>query len=210
MGDADGQAAFFAAVNVSRETSERLRAYAALLEKWNPAINLVSRSTIPALWTRHFLDSAQLLPIAPDTARTWLDLGAGGGFPGLVLAILAAEQRPELKFTLVESDARKSAFLLKVVAETGIGAKIETARAESLPPQAAEVLSARALAPILRLLPLAQQHLAEGGICLFPKGANHSAELDAALASWTFRVQKHPSRTEETGVILEIGGIRRV
>jgi 16S rRNA (guanine527-N7)-methyltransferase len=207
---AAAEAAFAAATGVSRETLERLRRYAALLEKWTPVINLVARSTLPRLWTRHFLDSAQLLDHAPDGARIWADLGAGGGFPGLVVAILAAESRPALRVTLVESDARKSAFLLTAAREIGVDVRVETARAEELAPLGADVVSARALAPLHRLLPLAERHLAPGGVCLFPKGAAHEQEIAEALASWRFEVQKLPSRTDPAAVILKIGGLARV
>jgi len=202
--------AFLAARHVSRETLERLDLYAALLAKWNPAINLVSKATLSELWTRHFLDSAQIFDLAPAAARRWADLGSGGGFPGMIVAILAAAERPGLSVTLVESDARKSAFLTRVAQETGIPADIRTARAESLPRLQADVLSARALAPLSRLLPLAQQHLVEGGEALFPKGAQHAQEIATALETWRFAVQKYPSRTDSAGVILKIGGISRV
>ncbi|PWE33569.1 16S rRNA (guanine(527)-N(7))-methyltransferase RsmG [Maritimibacter sp. 55A14] len=210
MVDEADREAFLAARNVSRETLQRLDTYAMLLRKWNPAINLVSRTTLADLWSRHFLDSAQLLDRTPNSASNWVDLGSGGGFPGLIVAILAAEAAPHLRVTLVESDARKAAFLLRVAQATETPAEVKIARAETLAPQSADVLSARALAPLDRLLPLAQRHLAEDGIALFPKGAGHAEEIDAALASWAFRVQKHPSITDPSGVILEIGGIARV
>ncbi|MGG7645350.1 16S rRNA (guanine(527)-N(7))-methyltransferase RsmG [Rhodovulum sp. YNF3179] len=202
--------AFLAARDVSRETLERLDIYAALLAKWNPAINLVSRASLADLWTRHFLDSAQLFDLAPGQAQRWADLGSGGGFPGMIVAILAAAERPGFSVTLVESDARKSAFLVRAAQETGIAVDIRTARAESLPSLQADVVSARALAPLLRLLPLAQQHLVEGGVALLPKGAQHAQEIAAALETWRFEVQKYPSRTDSAGVILKIGGISRV
>lgn len=205
-----GQGAFEAEVDVSRETSERLALYAALLEKWNPAINLVSRASLTHLWTRHFLDSAQVFDLRPTDRGHWADLGAGGGFPGLVLVILAAEAAPELRFTLVESDQRKATFLRTVLRETGLTADVQAERIESLAPLNADVLSARALAPLSILLGFAERHLRPGGHALFPKGATHAQEIDDALAHWRFDVQKFPSRTEADSVILKIGGIARV
>jgi len=195
---------------VSRETSDLLDAYAALLRKWNPAINLVSKSSLADLRTRHFADSAQLLALCPPTARHWADLGSGGGFPGLVIAIMAAESMPDLSVTLVESDGRKAAFLSAVVRETGIRAEVVAERIESLAPLAADVLSARALAPLPQLLGFAEQHLAPGGRALFPKGATHQAEVAESLADWRFDLREHPSKTDPLAVILEIEGVSRV
>ena len=197
-------------LNVSRETSERLDSYAALLGKWNPAINLVSKSSLADLQTRHFADSAQLLALCPPTARHWADLGSGGGFPGLVIAILAAESLPDLSVTLVESDCRKAAFLSAVVRETGIRATVVADRIESLAPLAADVLSARALAPLPQLLTFAEQHLAPKGRALFPKGATHRSEVAESLAEWRFDLREHPSKTDAHAVILEIEGVSRV
>ncbi|GGH55362.1 16S rRNA (guanine(527)-N(7))-methyltransferase RsmG [Frigidibacter albus] len=197
-------------LNVSRETSERLATYAELLVKWNPAINLVSKSSLADLQTRHFADSAQLLALCPPDARRWADLGSGGGFPGLVIAILAAESMPDLAVTLVESDGRKAAFLSAVVRETGLRTSVVADRIESLPPLAADVLSARALAPLSQLLAFAEQHLAPNGRALFPKGATHRSEVAESLADWRFDLREHPSKTDPQAVILEIEGVSRV
>jgi len=205
-----GQQNFLAERDVSRETLARLETYAGLLEKWNPAINLVAKSTLPDLWSRHFLDSAQLFDLRPEGARRWADLGSGGGFPGLVVAILAAEEAPQMRVALVESDHRKAAFLRTVVRETGISADIHAERIETLAPLAADVLSARALAPLSQLLGFAERHLSPSGRALFPKGATYQAELTEALAQWRFDVQKTPSKTDPGSVILSIGGIARV
>lgn len=201
---------FAATLDVSRETRDRLRLHADLLSKWTPAINLVSRGSLNQLWTRHFLDSAQLFAVHPISAGSWVDLGSGGGFPGLVLAILAAEAAPELHFTLVESDLRKATFLRTVATETGIEVTVLSERAEVLAPLSADVVSARALAPLPKLLGYAKRHLSPTGRGLFLKGANSQAEIDEALASWRFDVQKFPSKTDPASVILSIGGIARV
>ena len=194
---------------VSRETFERLTQFVALLGKWNPTINLVSAATLPEVWTRHILDSLQVLDLAGVADGHWADIGTGGGFPGLVVALVAAEEAPDLRVTLVESDQRKAAFLAAVLRETGVAADLRAERIEALPPLAATVLSARALAPLDRLLHHAARHLAPGGRALFPKGQSHAEEIAEALASWRFRVQKHPSRTDSQAVILEIGDISR-
>ncbi len=196
-------------IDVSRETLERLRAYLAVLKQWNPKINLVSKSTIAEAWTRHFEDSAQVFALAPDNASTWLDLGAGGGFPGMVIAILAAEHRSQLAVTLVESDVRKATFLRTVRRELGLKVDIRAERIEALPPADADVLSARALASLPDLLAFAERH-APSGICLFPKGANVSAERQSALETWTFDCEDFASQTDPASVILRIGNIKRV
>lgn len=178
--------------------------YSALAEKWNKRINLVAPSTLPDFWNRHIADSAQLLDFAPHGSRTWLDIGSGGGLPALVVAIVAREERPHLRVTLVESDQRKAAFLREAARITGAEVVIVADRIERLPPQSADVISARAFAPLDRLLAAAAPHLAPGGVCLFPKGAGHAAEVEAALAHWRFVLHKHPSLTDPAGVILDI------
>lgn len=198
-----------AGLDVSRETSERLDRYESLVRRWSPAINLVSKASLADFGTRHLADSAQLLLHAPPGARRWADLGSGGGLPGLVVAILAAELRPDLQVTLVEADARKAAFLDTAVRELGLGAAVVVGRAETLPPLAADVISARALAPLSTLLGFAERHMAAGGTALFPKGARHAAEIAEALDRWRFSVQKLPSLTDPEAVILRIGDVSR-
>lgn len=195
---------------VSRETIQRLQVLEALTRKWTARINLVSRNSSDDIWARHILDSAQLFNLAPGSARSWLDLGSGGGYPGLVIAIIASERNPDLRVTLVESDLRKAAFLNTAIRELCLTARVLSERAETLAPQAAEVISARALAPLPRLLELAERHLAIGGMAIFPKGATWQKELNDALETWRFSVQKHLSTTDPGSVILTIGEIARV
>lgn len=191
--------------------SERLAGYAALLRKWAPAINLVARSTLDDLESRHFADSAQLFDLAPENPRHWVDLGSGAGFPGLVVAILAADRAPKQRFTLIESDQRKGTFLRTVIRELALDhVEVHARRIEDTPPQDADVVSARAVAPLAKLLCHAERHLGAHGVALFPKGARYQQELDEALASWRCRVQKIPSKTDPEAVILKIGGIARV
>lgn len=206
----DDAVAFGDGVDVSRETLDRLSAYHDLLRKWGARINLVARGTLDEAWTRHFLDSAQLLDLAPPEARLWCDLGSGAGFPGLVVAIIAAETRPAIRVRLIEADLRKAEFLRTVIRTTGISADVVAERIESAAPCGAEVLSARALAPLADLLVMAERHLAPGGTCLFPKGARYAQEVAEALESFTFHCDEYPSKTGADSVILKIGGIGRV
>lgn len=195
--------------NVSRETIARLETYESLLMKWNKAINLVSKEAIDKVWARHFLDSAQLWDMRPEKAKSWVDLGAGGGFPGMVIAILAAEAGGP-KVTLIESDGRKAAFLAKVALDTGLSPNILISRSESAPPQNADVVSARAMAPLDQLLAHAARHLAPTGTGLFLKGEKHESELTQARKTWDYQVEIQPSLVDPGGVILRIGGLKRV
>ncbi|TNC48158.1 16S rRNA (guanine(527)-N(7))-methyltransferase RsmG [Rubellimicrobium rubrum] len=196
-----------AGLDLSPVTLERLDALDSLVRRWTEKINLISPATVPDLWTRHILDSAQLWPLSPVGAKAWADLGAGGGFPGLVIAILATEAGSP-KVTLIESDGRKCAFLRTAVRELGLSALILDQRVETAPPQAADVVSARALAPLATLLPFVARHLAPGGTALLPKGRDHAAELDAArTAGWRFEVEAVPSRTDPAARILRLTGL---
>jgi len=198
------------ALDVSRETVERLRRFEALAGKWSRRINLVSSADLPHLWTRHILDSAQLVRFAPESGASWADLGSGGGFPALVLAILFRELRPDMTVTLVESDGRKAAFLHHATAELGLAVRIITQRLESIRPLDADVLSARALAPLSTLLSHAERHLSPDGVAIFPKGRNWSEELAEARRNWQFELAIHESLTDVQARILIIEGLSRV
>ena len=190
-------------VDVSRETQARLDHLAALVRKWSLKINLIARSTLNDLETRHISDSKQLFALAPQSEH-WVDLGSGGGFPGLVVAILAAEHRPQMKVTLVESDARKCVFLRTALRETGVAAEVVQKRIEAVEPLQADLLSARALAPLPKLLGYAHRHMAPHATALFPKGASWQTELSEARDSWQFRSEAHRSVVDPSSVILEI------
>lgn len=200
---------FGSAFDVSRETVESLEWFEQLLLRWNPRINLIAKSTETSVWTRHFADSAQLWPLAKSHSGRWVDLGSGGGFPGLVIAIIARQQAPALETILVESDARKSAFLISVIAGLSLNARVLTERAETLDRQQATTISARALAPLRVLFPILERHLAPGGECLLLKGAGVESELTEVSRIWDSRVEKISSRTDVSGTILRIGDIRR-
>lgn len=196
-------------LNVSRETLSKLRAFAELLAHWNARINLVAPSTIKDMWQRHIIDSAQLFDHAPEPALHWVDLGSGGGLPGLVCAILAQENRPHCQFTLIESDKRKSAFLITTARELELNVTVCANRIEAVQPQMADIVSARALAPLTSLLGLVDRHLRPGGVALLPKGKSYAEELATARAEWQFDVTEIESQTDPLARLLILKDIAR-
>jgi 16S rRNA (guanine527-N7)-methyltransferase len=191
------------ALGVSRETLERLQAYVDLLQSWNRRINLVSAASLADVWRRHILDSGQLIRhIGPD-ARVLVDLGSGAGLPGLILGILGV---PEVH--LVEADQRKAAFLREAARITKTAATVHAARIESVAPFPAEVVTARALAPLPQLLERCAPFLAETTICLFLKGQGLRDELTAAQEKWIMQTQTLASLADPTGHILSVEGLR--
>jgi 16S rRNA (guanine527-N7)-methyltransferase len=195
---------FAAQTGVSRETLARLEAYAALLAQWNERINLVARDSLRDPWRRHFLDSAQLLPFIPAGARNLVDLGSGAGFPGLVLAILGV---PGVE--LVESDARKCAFLCEAARIASAPVVVHHTRIEALPPHPVGVVTARGCAPLERLIALSQGLIGPHTCCLFLKGERAEEELTAARRAWNMTALLHPSRSDPRGVILVLEQIAR-
>lgn len=191
---------------VSRETLGRLETMVETLLHWQKAINLVGRATLGDVWTRHILDSAQLAPMIPAGAKSLVDLGSGAGFPGLVLAAL----RPELEVTLIESDARKSAYLGEAARKMGLPKqpRIVISRIEAAPPAQADVVTARALAPLGQLLAWADRHRGSPAICLFHKGKGWQAELTEATQHWDIECTPQVSVTDSDAVILRIGSYR--
>jgi len=196
-----GPADFAARTGVSHETLARLKAYAGMLADWNARHNLVSRSSLDDLWQRHFWDSAQLAPLIPQEARSLVDLGSGAGFPGLVLAVMLADR---LKVTLFEATAKKCAFLRAAADRMGVPVAIENARMERPPRRAFDVITARACAPLPKLLGYAHNFTGPNGVCLFLKGQNLGAELTEAHKSWKMKTRQIPSQTSASGVILEV------
>jgi len=190
---------------VSRETWSRLDGLVALLRKWQTTTNLVAPSTLAEIWTRHIADSLQLLKIVPD-ARVWVDLGSGGGFPGLVVACAMADY-PGAKVHLVESNQKKSAFLRESARVLNVPAIVHARRIEdfvSASMQSFDVVTARALAPLEKLLGYAGPLLKTGAIGLFPKGQDVEAELTAASKSWTMRTELVPSVTDPQARIVVV------
>jgi 16S rRNA (guanine527-N7)-methyltransferase len=192
--------------DVSRETWGRLEAYVEILLKWQKAINLIGPATLADIWDRHILDSAQLLPHVPADTKRLADLGTGAGFPGLVLAAL----RPNLDVILIESDARKAAFLGEAGRRMSLAKqpKIVIGRIEAVPPAEADVLTARALAPLGTLLGWAARHRSDPAICLFHKGKDWEAELTDARRGWDIELHPYPSVTDRDSVLLRIGDYR--
>jgi 16S rRNA (guanine527-N7)-methyltransferase len=191
------------------ESLAGLRFFEALVRKWSPKINLVSSSTYLDIWTRHIVDSAQVYDLIPRDSRLLVDLGSGAGFPVVVLAILAKSRGYPLRCLAVEADTRKCAFLRTVKRELELDLSVESTRIEDLRPQFADVVTARGLASVSKLLSFAEPLLGEAGTCLFLKGGNVHNEVSEALESWHFEPKFHPSVTSASGAVLEIGEFKR-
>lgn len=202
---------FQKATQCSDAAIQRLETYAALIAKWQKAINLVAPKTLPELWSRHFLDSAQLVEHAPRDTMRWLDLGSGGGFPGLVVAALF-----DGHVHMVESDQRKSTFLREAARAMNVQATVHVKRIEAVDPTqlhaamggAPQVISARALAPLNDLIGLAKPLADAQTTYLFPKGRTAEDELTEARRYWTLpTAEKLPSRTDPDASILLLRGM---
>jgi len=196
---------------VSRETAERLDAYVALLTHWQSIKNLVAPSTLDQIWSRHVLDSAQLLPFLEE-ARVIADFGSGAGLPGLVLSILLAE-RPGVKVHLVESNGRKAAFLREAARVTGAPAQVHADRIEDFvasAPAGVELVTARALAPLADLLALSEGLLKSGARALFLKGQDIEQELTEATKSWRIKFDLVPSLTDPAARIVRVATAERL
>ena len=195
-------------MNVSRETIERLTIYQNLLKEWQQKVNLVSSSTLPHMWERHFQDSLQLLPYLPRENASLIDLGSGAGFPGLVLAL----SRPEtLKVTLIESDLKKCLFLEIVSRETKISVTIIRERIEALRETLkGDIITARGLAPLSLLFGYAVPFMKEDTIGLFLKGKNVEKEIQEAQKKWEFDLEIFPSLTDSKARILKIKHPKRI
>jgi 16S rRNA (guanine527-N7)-methyltransferase len=188
--------------NVSRETLARLESYAALLTKWNKAINLVAGSTLSDLWRRHIWDSAQLLPLIPSSAtKTLLDVGSGAGFPGLVLAILLGER---CAVHLCESDQRKATFLREAARATGADVTVHAVRVEALKPFEFDLISARALAPLGDILDLCEPLIHPSTQFLLLKGKQAHNELTESQKNWKIDATLHKSRSDDSGFVVHI------
>lgn len=192
-------------IGCDNKTRERLEEYVALLLRWQKKINLIGPATIPDIWRRHVLDSAQLLPLIPSTAKVFCDLGSGAGFPGLVLAILGAET-----MHLIESDRRKAVFLAEVNRQVRAGAIIHAERIERVVPIKADVVLSRALAPLPKLLEMSAFHLQSTGLCMFLKGQQAQDELTESCKNWRMTVHQTPSLTDPNGIILQLQDIEHL
>ena len=199
-----GPQGFSEIIPVSRETLARLEAYAELLTRWSARINLVGRDTIADLWRRHILDSTQLRVFVPERARSMIDLGSGAGLPGLVLAILGV---PGVE--LIEADSRKCAFLREASRIAEAAVTLRPCRIEAVAPHPVDVVTARACAPLDRLLGLAEPFLAPDSECLFLKGERVEQELTLARKRWTMTASLHQSRSDPRGVVLRLQQVAR-
>ena len=195
------------ALDVSRETLERLEAYVALLREENARQNLVSAASLDQVWSRHILDSAQLLRLAPVEAQSWIDLGTGAGFPGLLIAALFPGT-----VTLVEARKLRVDFLHRAAEVLGVADRTEIlcAKVEALPPRPFDVISARAFAPLDKLLRLGAAFSTAGTRWILPKGRNAQSELDAAQSSWQGDFRLEPSLTDPDAQIIVAEGVSRV
>lgn len=196
-------------LNVSVEAFDDLTILVKLLVKWNKVINLIGKSTVEDVWQRHIIDSVQIWQHRPDNLKTWVDIGSGGGFPGLVLAILAKHDVPQAKFYLIESDIRKCAFLKNVSRETFLNTEILSERIENVQYLQSDVVSARALAPVDKLFELSCHFLTDKAFCLFLKGKGCDKEIEKALESWRFQSETTKSISDDTGVILKVWNLER-
>jgi 16S rRNA (guanine527-N7)-methyltransferase len=202
-----GPEEFAAATGVSRETLARLKAYVGHLQDWNSRHNLVSARSLEEVWRRHVWDSAQLFPLIPPEANTLADLGSGAGFPGLVLAELL---RGRTQVTLFEATAKKCEFLREVADRLVLPVDIRNRRMEETTREPFDVVTARACAPLDRLLAYAQHFVGPNSVCLFLKGQNVEAELTQAHKSWKMKVISTPSLTDPSGVVLQVRELAHV
>lgn len=194
---------FQEAVSVSHETLNRLDRYAELLVEWNQKFNLVAASTLPHIWQRHFLDSAQLRRFIPESTTSIVDIGAGAGFPGLVLAILGAP-----KITLIESVGKKAKFLQAVIDDLKLNAVVRNERAEQIKDLKVDVITARACASLNELLKISKSLAHKDTLFIFPKGQNADAELTESAKYWTFEHLKIPSLSDNSGSVLILRNVK--
>lgn len=201
--DSFGPVEFQRAANVSRETLDRLKLFAGLLEDWSMRHNLVSAASLRDVWRRHIWDSAQLLDLVPAEAISSVDLGSGAGFPGLILALLL-RNRLGFRAVLYEATRKKCDFLAAAAGRLGIAVEIRNARIEMAPLEAFDLVTARACAPLPQLLLYAQPFQGAGTVNLFLKGQSVGSELTEAHKIWNMHVQERPSRSDPSGIILVI------
>lgn len=192
---------------VSRETLSRLKTYASMLEDWSARHNLVSHASLADVWQRHFWDSAQIVGLIPESAKSLVDLGSGAGFPGLILAELLRDRAPRI--VLYEATNKKCQFLNAMAERLELKVEIRCTRIEDAKRESFDVVTARALAPLDDLLSYAVRFFGNGTFGLFFKGQNIDAELTEAHKSWKMSVNKHPSRSDARGSIIEVRELQR-
>ena len=197
-------------LDVSRETLDALKYFEDLVVLWNPAINLISNSSISDLWSRHIIDSAQLFLFTLPDEGLWLDVGSGGGFPGIVVSIIAKELAPSLRVVLVESDKRKCVFLRTVIRELGLSVKVINDRIENVKLDDVVYLSARALRNLNSLLFIVENNVSRETVCVFPKGRSYKKELVESQKNWKFDFNLIDSNTSEDSKVIVLKGLERV
>lgn len=201
---------FMGTYNVSRETFEQLKAYEASLHEWQKKFNLVSNASLEDAWNRHFLDSAQLFKLIPENAKTVVEFGSGAGFPGMVLAIMAAEKTPYLNFYLIESISKKTLYLNEVKKITGIdNVKIINDRIENIKIPNVDVITSRAMCSLKELLGYVTKFSTSKTLCIFPKGKKYPEEIAEAQKYWNFNYKVVPSEQSDEGAILVINQIKK-
>ena len=206
LSEVSAQALLLSSTGASRETLDRFKVYQALLEKWAPRINLVGSSTLPNFWSRHILDSAQILPHAPPSALSWVDFGSGAGFPGLVLAVLL-EARSNATICLIEASAKRCAFLREAARAMETKVEIIQAKLEDVAPSRSDVVTARAFTSLERLIAYAVPWLGDQSQTLFPKGEEIHAEIAQASTQWNFQSIIYPSISDSRGCVVKISNI---
>ena len=197
-------------LDVSRETLDALKYFEDLVVLWNPAINLISNSSVSDLWSRHIVDSAQLFLFTLPDEGLWLDVGSGGGFPGIVVSIVAKELAPSLRVVLVESDNRKCVFLRTVIRGLGLSVKVINDRIENVKLDDVVYLSARALRNLNSLLFIVENNVSRETVCVFPKGRSYKKELVESQKNWKFDFNLIDSNTSEDSKVIVLKGLERV
>lgn len=201
---------FIDTYNVSRETYQKLETYVALLQEWQQKFNLVSNSSLADVWNRHIADSAQLFKYLNNEVDSVYDLGSGAGFPAMVLAVMAQEQYPQIKFTLMESITKKTVYLNAVKQELKLdNVTVINSRSEDLTLPKADVITARAVASLDKLLNCVFKFTSRQTKLIFPKGKSYKEELDEAEKFWNFKLKVDESQTAQDGVILLLENLRR-
>jgi len=195
---------FIKGLNVSRETLKSFCEYEALLSKWNKKINLVSQNTLAQLWNRHFLDSGQIINHVDALGKKWVDVGAGAGFPGLVVALLLRDRKIDCDMVLVEKNTNKVFFLNEVIRKLNLNVKVVNKNVDTIEPLNADIFTARAFSELKKLIELAFRHRKERGICLFLKGENYRFELDKTLNYWFFDYDIFDSVSNSSGKIIRV------
>ena len=193
--------------DVSRETFDKFLTFAALIEKWTKSINLIAGSTANDIFQRHIWDSVQVFQ--PFSGK-WVDMGSGGGFPGVVIAILTQSQSLTGEVVLIESDQRKATFLRTCARQLDVPITVIANRIERVEPQDAKIVSARALSRLTNLFDLSAQHLSADGMAIFQKGSRWRLEINEARKDWLFSYEAVPSKTDKDAAILKIKDIQRV